>query len=177
MDNLPKNISFSQSELNKYLILTTDMVIFDLDFKNENHILELCNNFYKKYKYDLRIYKTSNGYRIFLTNKKFNVISDFNILNNYTKELDADERYLIFNLKKSFKIFPIRIAPKKINAINVTTIFQLIDEFKEYQNNPNESVTRYITSIGKGIILEEFKEFIIQHDEITKAFNKDSILV
>jgi hypothetical protein len=95
----------------------------------------------------------------------------------YTKELNGDTRYIIFNLKKSFGIFTARIAPKKINAQEVSTMIELVNKFNDYKNHPNEGVARYITSIGNGVILEEFKDFITQHDEVSKAFNKNSILI
>jgi hypothetical protein len=177
MVTLPKNILYSSGELTKYLILTTEMAIFDVDSKTQNEILEICNNFYNKYKLNLRIYQTSNGYRLFLTNKKFDLALDFKLLMQYTKELNGDTRYIIFNLKKSFGIFTARIAPKKINAQEVSTMIELVNKFNDYKNHPNEGVARYITSIGNGVILEEFKDFITQHDEVSKAFNKNSILI
>lgn len=176
MDKLPKNISFSQSEVNAYLLLSTKMVIFDIDYKTEKQILEICNNFYAKYKLNLRIYQTSNGHRVFLTNRKFNFINDFNILSQYTNELQADKQYLIFTFKRN-RIFTARVAPKSINAANLSTIKDLVSQFETYKNNPNQSVTKYITSIKDEIILEDFKDFINEHDEITKAFNKNSILI
>lgn len=176
MDNLPKSISFSESEITKYLLLKTDMAIFDIDYQTQDKLLVTCNNFYKKNRYNLRIYKTSNGYRVFLTNQKFNIIKDFKLLCVLTEELEADIRYLIYSVRKNSS-FTARIAPKNINVVNVATMKQLINEFENYKNNLNKGVTRYVTSIGDGIILEEFNDFIREHDDLTKAFKKDCILV
>lgn len=176
MQNLSKNISFSNNGFTNYLVLKSSMVMFDIDYLNEKEILEKCNIFFKNHNLDLRIYRTKNGYRIFLTNKEINILSKFKIISDYTKELKGDMRYIYAVLFKQDK-FAARIAPKYLSYINISESHNIEKGFINYINNSNESVSRYITSIGNGTILDDFKDFIEEHDNITKAFNENSILV
>jgi len=175
MENFFKYISFSKNHENKYLILKSPMILFDVDFISEEKILKISTFFSEKYKHNLRIYKSKNGYRIFLTDKKFNILVDRKLIYKYAEELNSDQRYFDISLKQNY-LFPIRVAPKQIDAKNILDIRMIEEKFQTYMNDDSKSVARYITTIGNEIILDEFKEFINLHDQITKAFNKNCIL-
>lgn len=171
---LRKNIEFST----EYLILTIyNMAIFDIKNVDQDIFLEKCKQFYKKYKLNLRIYKTRNGYRVFITNDKFHPINNKRILLKYGSEIFADQRYIIMINQKYLFHFSARISPKYLNILYFPfekSVF--FKKYKEYEEK-NEAITKYLTSIGDGKILEEFDEFIKDHDIFTKAFNKDFMLV
>jgi len=153
------------------------MSIFDIDNMSEDILLNKANNFYKNYSFNLRIYKTKNGYRIFITNKKFEIPKDRKILIKYCKELSADVRYINALNIYFLNAFNTRISPKYLSksdsGYDINTFFK---KYEEYQNK-SESVTRYIKSIGDGEILPEFETFIDEHDLFTKSFDKNCILV
>jgi len=171
---LPTNIEFSTEHL---ILSISNMAIFDLDNISEDILLDKADIFYKNHNLNLRIYKTKNGYRIFITNKKFRVFQDKNILIKYCKEISADIRYINALNGYLLNAFNARISPKYLSRLNspydINTFFK---KYEEYQNK-SESVTRYIKSIGDGEILLEFKAFINEHDSFTKTFDKNSILV
>lgn len=153
------------------------MAIFDVDIISEEALLNKANDFYKKYKLNLRIYQTQNGYRVFITNKKFEVSKDKKTIIKYCKEMSADIRYINALNGYMLNAFNARISPKYLSRLkfpyDINTFFK---KYEEYQNKL-ESITRYITSIGNSEILPEFENFINEHDLFTKAFNKNSILV
>jgi hypothetical protein len=174
MDLSIENATFSS----EHLILTIrNMAIFDIESIKEEDLFKKCNDFYIKNDLNLRIYKTKNGYRGFITNAKFEFSKDKQTLIKYCKEISADTRYLNM-MSETYSIdFPIRISPK---YLNIRVFPSSSDSFyKRYQQykQKNEAITSYIKSIGNGEILEDFKYFIDQHDKETKAFNKNSILV
>jgi hypothetical protein len=171
---LPLNFEFST----EHLILTIpNMAIFDLENMPEEIVLSKADIFYKNYNYNLRIYKTKNGYRIFLTNKKFGVFKDKKILIKYCKELSADTRYIIALNMYLLNSFNARISPKYLSKLNVSyDINTFFKKYEEYQNK-KECITTYIKSVGDGEILTEFQSFINEHDLFTKSFNKNCTLV
>jgi len=171
---LPKNIEFST----EHLILTIpNMAIFDIDNTDQNLLLTKCQEFYNKYKLNLRIYKTKNGYRIFITNKKFHPINNKRILLQYGSEILADSRYIkIINSKFLYR-FDARISPKYLSILyNPRLQDHFFKKYEEYQKK-DEAISIYLTSIGDGEILEDFNLFIKDHDLLTKAFYKNFILV
>jgi len=171
---MPKNVIFSTG----HLILTIkDMAIFDIDYNDEDNLLKKCNDFYIKNKLNLRLYKTKNGYRAFITNKKFKLINEEKLLKEYAKELYADSRYFICLRGLSLNAFNTRISPKYLDRnFHELVINDFIKKYEEYHQK-DEAVTHYKISIGDNIILPEFKDFIDEHDLLTKAFNKNFILV
>ena len=153
------------------------MAIFDIDDIGEEMLLNKADAFYKNHNLNLRIYKTKNGYRMFITNKKFDLSKDNKLLIGYCKEISADIRYIKTLITYSLNAFDVRISPKYLSRLNfpydINTFFK---KYEEYQNKP-ESVTRYIKSFGDEQILLEFETFINEHDLFTKTFDKNSILV
>lgn len=171
---LPANFEFST----EHLILTIpNMAIFDIDDISEEILLNKTYDFYKNNNLNLRIYKTKNGYRAFITNGKFQVSKDKKTLIKYCKEISADVRYINALNGYMLNAFNARISPKYLSRLefpyDINTFFK---KYEEYQNK-SESITRYITSIGNSKIFPEFENFINEHDLFTKAFNKNSILV
>lgn len=153
------------------------MAIFDIDDLSEEILLNKVDNFYKNHNLNLRIYKTKNGYRVFITNKKFEISKDKEVLIKYCKEIYADVRYIKALNIYLLNAFPVRISPKYLSRLyapyDINTFFK---KYEEYQNK-SESITRYIKSIGDGQIFSEFETFINEHDLFTKAFDKNCILV
>ena len=174
MDLSIENATFSS----EYLILTShNMAIFDIESIKEEDLLKKCNDFYIKNNLNLRIYKTKNGYRAFITNAKFDFSRDKQILIKYCKEISADTRYLNMMSETYSTDFPIRISPKYLNIrVFPSSLDSFFKKYQQYKQK-NEAITLYITSIGNGEVLQDFKNFIDQHDKETKAFNKNSILV
>jgi hypothetical protein len=54
-----------------------DMLPIDIDAKQDKDVIQSCREFSDKFKLDLKLYKTKNGHRVFITNKKFNIRKDF----------------------------------------------------------------------------------------------------
>jgi hypothetical protein len=154
------------------------MVMVDIDLLEEDEIINLCKIFYKQHNTNSRLYKTKNGYRIFLTNKKFIFEKDKSYLYAVYDFFHGDVRYLdlIYVNQLSEYKFHARIVPKNENFLNANEE-KIKKYFLLYQKDNSVAVTRYITSIGDGLILDDFKDTIIKHDKVTKAFLKDSILV
>lgn len=153
------------------------MAIFDIDDISEKILLNKAYDFYKNNNLNLRIYKTKNGYRAFITNKKFEVFKDKKTLIKYCKEISADIRYINALNAYMLNAFNARISPKYLSRLEFPyDINAFFKKYEEYQNKL-ESITRYIGSIGDGKILSEFESFINEHDLFTKTFNKNSILV
>lgn len=171
MTSISPNTTFSP----EYLVLKMkDILFFDIDRKDEEEIINKFNKFYNEYHYNLRIYQTKNGYRAFVTNQKFNIIFDQNKILKFYKMVDADERYLQASKARFNYFFVSRIGPKYLNTHDRGNA---IKNFMIYLSNENESVAKYITSIGDGVILDEFQDLIKEHDHFTKSFNHNSILV
>jgi hypothetical protein len=174
MDLSIENTTFSS----EHLILTIpSMAVFDIDSIKQEDLLKKCNDFYIKNNLNLRIYKTKNGYRAFITNVKFGFSNDKQTLIKYCKEISADTRYLNMMSETYSTDFSTRISPKYLNIrVFPTSLDSFFKKYQQYKQK-NEAITSYITSIGNGEILQDFKNFIEQHDQETKAFNKNSILV
>ena len=163
-----------------------NMLMIDIELLKEDEIINLCKIFYEKQKINSRLYKTKNGYRLFSTNKIFDVKKDKGFLYEIYNFFHGDEGYL--NMLYSYYLprcqfdekikckFHVRISPKNENFVTFDQE-KIKKHFFFYQKDNSIAVARYITSIGNGLILDEFKDFIIKHDKATKAFLKDSILV
>lgn len=159
------------------IVLQIDnMLIVDIDNQKDDEIIKSIENFYKKYNLNSLIYKTRNGHRVFITNKKFDITSDYDLIFHYYQTLKGDLQYLEISLTGKENFFHARIVPKQ-NGFRNKNEEQILKKFLNYQKDKSIAVTRYITSIGDGLILDDFKEFIAKHDKATKAFLKDSILV
>jgi hypothetical protein len=159
------------------VIKNYNMLTIDIDRHSNDKIIKKCKEFYDKFKFNLRLYKTKNGHRAFVTNKKFNIKSDFAIIKTYFEFLEADIRYLTVACNNGeLDYFHARIVPKQEN-FKTFDEKQIIENFIQYQKNKDIAVCRYLDSIGDGYILEDFVESIKKHDYATKAFNKNSILV
>jgi len=174
MDLPIENAAFSS----EHLILTSEnMAIFDIESIKEEDLLKKCNDFNIKHNLNLRIYKTKNGYRAFINNARFEFSKDKQILIEYSKEISADTKYL-YMMSQTYSIcFPIRISPKYLNIrVFPTSLDSFFKKYQQYKQK-NEAITSYLISIGNGEVLQDFKNFIDQHDKETKAFNRNSILV
>jgi hypothetical protein len=160
------------------VILRLNMILVDIDLLEEEKVITLCKTFYKQHKLNCRIYKTKNGYRILLTNRIFNFKKDKTFLYEVYNFFNGDERYLdmLYTKELSHYRFHARIVPKNENFASFNEE-KIKKHFLIYQKDNSVAVTRYITSIGDGLILDDFKDTIIKHDKVTKAFLKDSILV
>jgi hypothetical protein len=159
------------------VVLKVDnMLSIDIDAKSDEKVLQKCKEFYDKYKLNIRLYKTKNGHRGFITNKKFKIREDFDIIYHYFYFLEGDLKYLDVAFNKEITYFHTRIVPKQEN-FKTFDEKQIIENFIQYQKNKDIAVCRYLDSIGDGYILEDFIESIKKHDYATKAFNKNSILV
>lgn len=153
-----------------------DMLPIDIDAKQDKDIIQSCKEFSDKFKLDLRLYKTRNGHRVFVTNKKFNIRKDFDLIYYYFNVLKGDLEYLNCSFNKDINYFHTRIVPK-IQDFKTFDEQEIIKNFIKYQKDSSASVCRYIDSFGEGVILPEFEAYISKHDYATKAFLKDSILV
>jgi hypothetical protein len=167
------------SHIGQTIVLrTSNMLIVDVDLLNNDEIIQKAENFYKLNSLNSRIYKTKNGHRIFITNKIIDFNKDKVFLYNCFYFFNGDLQYL--DIKYSNDLLKngcdARIIPKykKFQNINEKKV---IKNFLNYQKDNSIAVTRYMTSIGDGLILDDFKNFIAKHDKATKAFLKDSILV
>ena len=159
------------------IVLQIDnMLIVDIDNQQDDKIIKNIENFYKKYNLNCLIYKTKNGHRVFITNKKFDITSDYDLIFHYYQILEGDIQYLQVSLTGKENFFHARIVPKYKKFRNKNEE-KILKNFLKYQKDDSIAVTRYITSIGDGLILDDFKNFIAKHDKATKAFLKDSILV
>lgn len=86
-----------------YYIKFFDMMM--LDYDGETNTLEYIKTLIKKYDYSYRIYKTYNGYHIFIT-------SEYLRYNNYQflmRKFCCDEYYCKFTFKYGYKV---RLNPK-----------------------------------------------------------------
>lgn len=153
-----------------------NMLPIDIDARQDKDVIENCKEFSDKFKLDLRLYKTKNGHRAFITNKRFNIRKDFDLIYYYFNALKGDLKYLDVAFNKEVTYFHTRIVPK-IESFKTFDEQEIIKEFIKYQKNPDISVCRYIDSFGEKFILPEFETHIKKHDYATKAFNKNSILV
>lgn len=159
------------------VLKTHDMLPIDIDGQEDNQVINNCRKFSERYSFNLRLYKTRNGHRAIVTNQKFDIKKDFNLIKEYFELLQADLRYLIVACNNGeLDYFHMRLVPKTI-PFRTFDEKQIIEEFIRYQKDPNISVCRYIDSFGDGYILDKFKNNIAKHDYATKAFNKNSILV
>lgn len=153
-----------------------DMLPIDIDAKQDKDIIQSCKEFSNKFKLDLRLYKTRNGHRVFVTNKKFNILKDFDLIYHYFRFVKGDLKYLDVAFNKEATYFHTRIVPK-FESFKTFDEQEIIKNFIKYQKDSSISVCRYIDSFGEGVILPEFERYISKHDYATKAFLKDSILV
>lgn len=112
----------------------------------QNQYLSLFDSASQKYGYTFRVYLTTHGMRAFIVDA-INVLSGINIL----RETNSDPYYVMAVLRD--KEFSCRITPKTKNI-------------PEYF-----SITKYLTTTGSHLILEEVKEFTDFHDSETKAFS------
>ena len=154
------------------------MALIDIDSLSDEYVIKKANDFYKLNNLNCRIYKTQNGHRVFITNKIIDFYKDKDFLYDCFYFFNGDLQYL--DIKYSNTLLKgacdARIIPKseKFKSLNEKKV---IKNFLEYQKNNSIAVTKYITSIGDGLILDDFKNFIAKHDKATKAFLKDSMLV
>lgn len=154
-----------------------DMLPIDIDGQFDEMAINNCKQFSQKFDLNLRLYKTKNGHRAIVTNQKFNIKSDFTVIQNYFEVLKADARYLTVACNNGeIDYFHARIVPKTL-SFRTLDEKKIIKEFIEYQKNQKISVCKYMKSFGDGLILEDFQKTIKKHDYATKAFNKNSILV
>ena len=153
-----------------------EMLPIDIDARQDKDVIQSCKEFSDKFKLDLRLYKTKNGHRAFVTNKKFNIRKDFDLIYYYFNALKGDLKYLDVAFNKEATYFHTRIVPKT-QDFKTFNEQEIIKNFIKYQKDSNISVCKYIDSFGQDIILPEFETYISKHDYATKAFLKDSILV
>lgn len=112
----------------------------------QNYYLSLFESASQKYGYTFRVYLTAHGIRSFIVDA-INVSSSVNIL----RETNSDPYYIMVAMRD--KEFSCRISPKTENI-------------PEYF-----AITKYLTTVGNGLIIEEIKKFIDFHDLETKAFS------
>jgi len=169
------------------LLRTDEMLPIDIDNELDLNVIHNCEFFLRNFgpNFNLRLYKTRNGHKVFITNKKLNIKNNLNEIKSYFSFLNGDRRYIEicskeYDVRRNNKLmirdfFHTRIVPKK--DFRISSEIKLIENFIKYQKDPNIAICRYINSFGNGEILDDFKKIIKKHDYITKAFNKNSTLV
>jgi len=97
-----------------YYIKFFDMMMLDYDGESSN--LENIKDSLKKYDYSYRIYKTYNGYHIFITSDNLR----YNMYQSVMRDLNCDEYFCKFTFKYGYKV---RLNPKINREENIAATF------------------------------------------------------
>lgn len=116
-----------------------NMMMLDLDIGTDIQEKDLIRTLKMYRQYRFRLYRTYNGYHIFITSELINYRDP--IIFKLTRELKTDIHYTLFAYKTGFKI---RLNPKK--------------------DREEQFVSKYITDVGNVRVHETCKKLILVHD-------------